>query len=145
MTATNHVVTGAVVVALIDKPLIAIPVAFLTHFALDALPHFGAKERDMRFLVVLATDMGFAASILLAMAILGLPNWPWLVAGGIACASPDLMWLYYLIYELKGQKKKLIPIAKFHAKIQWSETKLGIIIELVWFFLMSATLFRLTI
>jgi hypothetical protein len=145
LTATNHVVAGAVIVALIDKPLIALPLAFASHFVLDALPHFGWKERDQKFLYILAADMGFAASILISIAFLQLPQWPWLIAGGIVASSPDLMWLYYLVYELKGQKKKLGPFAAFHSKIQWGERTWGILLEIPWLFAGLIILANLTI
>ena len=41
MTTTAHALTGAAIAVVIKKPKLAIPLAFLSHFACDALPHFG--------------------------------------------------------------------------------------------------------
>lgn len=134
--------------AFIDKPLIALPLAFAAHFALDALPHFAIRTAKTNFFYFLAADMGLAASLLLSMMLLRVPNWPWLVAGGVLCASPDLMWLYYLVYELKGKKKeKLDPVAAFHAKIQKYELEniWGLLIEIGWLFAGLVALFTLTV
>lgn len=132
MTATNHTLTGALIVALIDKPLIALPLAFLSHFVLDGLPHFGWEIKRKSFFLILAADMAIAASLLLTMIILQLPNWQWLVAGGILGASPDLLWLYYLVLERMGHKKEYNLFARFASKIQWSESHIGIVYEAIW-------------
>jgi hypothetical protein len=144
MTASNHVVTGAVIAAVIDKPIIALPLAFISHFVLDALPHFGWEKRDRTFLFILAADMAIAASVLLSIMMLQLLNWPLLVAAGIIASSPDLLWLYYLVYDLKGTQKAKGPFARFASKIQWSETTWGIIMETAWFLGGVIFLFQLT-
>ena len=65
MTATNHVVTGIAIVALVPNPAISLPLAFLAHFALDALPHFGDRKHRSKSLdrlrYVLPIDMALAA------------------------------------------------------------------------------------
>ncbi len=136
MTASNHVITGVLIGAVITNP-VAIPIAFLAHFALDALPHFGLNEHtDRKFLVVLSMDAGLAAALLLVLFILQPNYWPIIVASGIACASPDLMWFPRWILELQGKKPKPMgPIARFHAKIQWAERQRwwGLLSELIWF------------
>ncbi len=40
MTATGHAVIGTVIAAQISNPLIAIPLALVSHFAADAYPHW---------------------------------------------------------------------------------------------------------
>ena len=135
MTATNHVVTGAVIGAAITNPILAIPIAFLAHFALDALPHYGDDNHtSKKFLYVLIADMSLAMAVLISIAVLGLPNWPLLVACGVACASPDLMWLPRWIDEMRGKKPPAMgAIRKFHSRIQWCERSWGIGVEAIWF------------
>jgi hypothetical protein len=68
MTATNHAITGAIIAVVIDKPVIALPLALLSHFAQDALPHFGyaghggyregLKHRSLKY-VMLADLLSF--------------------------------------------------------------------------------------
>jgi hypothetical protein len=47
MTLTNHLLTGAAIAKLLPSP-VAIPIAFASHFVLDALPHFGCKTIEER-------------------------------------------------------------------------------------------------
>ena len=148
MTATNHTLTGAVIGALIPIPILAIPVAFLSHFVLDALPHFddNSGHTNKMFLYYLAADCGFAASILLSLMILQPENWALMVACGIASASPDLMWFPMWLKEISGKKPNPMgPVRRFHSKIQWAANKRGILLEIPWFFSMMIALFALMV
>lgn len=46
MIATNHALTGAAIAVVIKQPILAIPLAFVSHFICDAIPHFGV---DLKF------------------------------------------------------------------------------------------------
>ncbi len=142
MTATNHVLTGAVVATYVHNPWIALPVALASHFALDMVPHFrypGKSANDPKFLLTLAIDAALAASILLSLLVLQPSDFILLVACGVAAASPDLMWLYYLVYK-KGKGEAKWPfIVRFHAKIQ-RERYRYFAIEAVWFVVMGGLL-----
>ena len=46
--------------------------------------------------------------------------------------SPDLAWYVYGKSGKQGNPEQYNLLNKFHYKIQWSETKLGIIPELFW-------------
>lgn len=135
MTATNHVITGVVIGAVAANPVIALPIAVLSHFVLDALPHFGGFVHTSRaFLYSLSADMAAAAGTLLVIILLRPTHWPVLVMAGIAAASPDLMWFPRWLNELRGKANKpMDQIARFHSAIQRSETKKGILVEIVWF------------
>jgi uncharacterized membrane protein YeaQ/YmgE (transglycosylase-associated protein family) len=137
MTASNHVVTGALVVSVVPNPIIGIIAAFFMHFVLDSLPHYGgAHHVSRRFKTILFFDAFVAACVLLAIVLAQPPDWILLAIGGIACASPDLMWLPYWIRELRGQPMqwdKMPSYAKFHSKIQWGERSWGMWIELPYF------------
>ncbi|MDQ5972291.1 MAG: hypothetical protein QG553_450 [Patescibacteria group bacterium] len=121
MTATNHVVFGALVATVVQNPVIAIPVALASHYALDALPHFDYPVKghhSLRFFIWLAIDCGIAASILASILLLQPANAGLMIACGIAAASPDLMWLYYTIYK-HGEDKDNWPLfVKWHAAVQ---------------------------
>ena len=47
MLITNHVLSGAVVGALTRDPVKSFARGFLSHFVLDALPHFGLDEEHL--------------------------------------------------------------------------------------------------
>ncbi len=142
--ASNHVMTGAVIGSVVVNPVLALPVAVMAHFALDALPHHGIDDhKSTKFLYVLSIDAGLAAAVLISVIILQPQNWLLIVLCGIACASPDLMWLPRWVNELRGKPAKPFGrIARFHAWVQWAEreTWWGLVAEFVWFCLMFVML-----
>ncbi|MBA2279108.1 hypothetical protein H0V99_01540 [Candidatus Saccharibacteria bacterium] len=141
MTATNHGLMGAVIAITLQKyPPLAITVSLLSHFLLDAFPHFGDGKMSLhsrRFYGILFTDMTLAVVSTLAVA------WFWfeialLVVGcAFLAASPDLMWLYY---EYLKPKLKLGRLARFHSRIQWSQSPPGLMVEFIWFIVLFPTL-----
>src|SRR5579862_4850839 len=104
MTATNHVLTGLLIVSVVHNPVIALPLAFLSHFLVDALPHYGdvlMGLNSFKFKLILGADMYIALMILGLVFILHPANmWP-LIIGGSLAASPDLMWLPNFIAAIK--------------------------------------------
>ncbi|KKR05412.1 MAG: hypothetical protein UT33_C0011G0123 [Candidatus Peregrinibacteria bacterium GW2011_GWC2_39_14] len=46
MLGTVHMLTGAVIGKVVEKPELIIPIAFLSHFVLDAIPHYDFKIKD---------------------------------------------------------------------------------------------------
>lgn len=138
MTATNHVITGIVLATAIRQPAIALPLAFVSHFVLDAIPHFGNHKlthgKVQNFSIFLAVDMAIAASLLLVTFFLAPQGWQAMVAAGVLAASPDLMWVPEYISMLRSKPEpKKNWIKNFHSRIQ-CESPSGAIIELVWFF-----------
>jgi hypothetical protein len=120
-----------------------VPLAFLSHFAIDAIPHFGLDDRELfgrRFNIILIADFLFAISLMAVLAIL-FPAHIWLVwVCMIAAASPDLMWAYHKLYVVHLNKRKinLGHIGRFHKKIQWSQTLPGAYVEALWFLLIGS-------
>lgn len=135
MTATNHVLTGVLIASVVPNPVVGLPLALLSHFLLDALPHFGMDSHKTKsFLLYLAIDSGLAASILISVLFLDVNSELYLITGGILAASPDLMWLQPFLTELRGKKTKLKGfVRRFHSNIQWAETSRGWPVEIVWF------------
>jgi hypothetical protein len=134
MTATNHVATGALIATVIKQPYLALPLAFLSHFVLDMIPHFGIGKGHINktFATYLTIDMSCASAVLLAVLIIHPANWLLIMVCAVLAASPDLLWLYYLIFEFQGKPKAFGPVAKLLADIQWSETISGLLVELAW-------------
>jgi hypothetical protein len=58
----------------------------------------------------------------------------------VAGASPDIMWAYHRLYvdHLKKRPRNLGLIARFHSKIQWSQTLPGAYVEALWFLLLGS-------
>ncbi len=135
MTASNHVVTGALIAASVPNPVLGLTLALLSHLALDVLPHFGVNPTNTKvFVPILITDCGLAATVLLSILWLQPPQVWIILAGGVLAASPDLTSLTYFLQIMQGQPiKPWNKLKRFLSWIQWSETVPGIAIELVWF------------
>ena len=139
MNTLNHLATGTIIALLIDKPLIAVPLAFLSHFALDAVPHFGfnagsesgyAEALEHKWLSTPPLVLDIFGTGILVWLIRGQP---WYVfAAAVAAIVPDLKWPYrYFKFERKGIKPpKPDAITQFHLKIQWAERPWGLVIEI---------------
>ena len=137
MTGTNHFLTGAAIGLSVTQPVIALPLAFLSHFVLDALPHFGVaydenlKSRPKIFSRVTWVDAPIGAGLLLLAAL----TQPWLVPVCMVLAlSPDFVWIYkFLVLEQSGKLPPTPkgPISQFHKDIQRYERSWGIYVEIV--------------
>lgn len=134
MTATNHVIAGALIATAVHNPWAALPLAFLSHFVMDMLPHFGLGPKVVlgspRYLWILFTDLAIAAVILIALLFNGEFL---LVACAVAAASPDAIWGYYFYYEFVVKEPKIKNrFAEFLIKIQWAEFPGGMLVEIPW-------------
>lgn len=131
---TNHMTTGAVIAFAIKQPAFALPLAFLSHFLLDALPHYGVKGEEHTFSrlthAVIVTDIIIAMGFLLWLATSGY----YLAAlAAVAAASPDAAWGYRVLQmHLYGRMKPQNMLTKFHAWIQWGERPWGLAVEAVY-------------
>jgi hypothetical protein len=137
MTATNHALTGAVIGAAIGLPWVALPAAFLSHYVLDALPHFGASENYIttaRFKQMLAVDALLCVIFVAVLAFTSQEHWPLLAACAFLGTSPDLFWINKYRYALQGRIQQWKPNlhSRFAARIQWFEKPIGSVIELAW-------------
>lgn len=146
MTATNHALTGVAIAVAVRHPAIALPLALLSHFGLDALPHWDYSLKFSLKKYVMLADVGFALLLtLFAAFIITAPVATWVVfASAILGMLPDAMWLPHI---LKGRPiphdgdLPLYVARRFHRWIQWSETKQGIYIEMMWFSFIFAYIF----
>ncbi|HPR09796.1 hypothetical protein KDA06_04610 [Candidatus Saccharibacteria bacterium] len=141
MTATNHALTGAVIGLTIGNPLIAIPLAFVSHFVLDTIPHFGFKgtrtdeqllgQRWFKWLLV--TEALLCFMIVLTLWLQQPHQWLVGAVSAFVATSPDL---YSIPRFLKVNKWRQAPVKwnafrRFHDVIQ-TETMWGAAVEAVW-------------
>lgn len=132
MTATNHALSGSLIGALLPLPL-AVPVAFASHFVLDAMPHYGIAHRKRNssptYKLIVFSDTFIALSIALSAALLH--KWK-MEAFGWWAYSPDALWVIY--YFKHGRNLHLKPrnrFMRFHIGIQKYERPWGIAIDLL--------------
>lgn len=136
MTATNHALAGATIGLFIAQPIVALPLAFASHFMLDAVPHFGLddygghKKNRKLFHKILYFDALFLSIILLSLLIMNAPLIVFICV--FLAGSPDFVWAYRYLLKEKGGKlgsPKMSLFSKFHSKIQKSQTIRGLYIE----------------
>lgn len=137
MRAVSHTVTGAVIAVALPSPWLALPLAAVSHFILDAMPHYGSDKittESRAFTYILAADTAMAAAFLLFLAVLQPSNWMLAAICGVIAASPDLMWLPKYISALRGREapKEVNALESFHSRIQWYERPPGLIVEALW-------------
>lgn len=155
MTGINHGMTGAVIALTVKNPIVAVPLAFFSHFSQDIIPHWnygvnrGINKNPTfftkRFNYTLAADFLTSVVLMIVLAIL-FPAHKWIIwACMIAAASPDLMWAYYRLYKQHIQKQQLHldPLASLHNRIQWSQTAKGGLVEIAWFLVMGLIILSL--
>lgn len=142
MIATNHALTGAVIVLAVKQPALALPLAFLSHFILDAIPHFGIHEDQpikrnghWLFRSVVIVDVALVIAALAAVPLLfggTISGW-WILLGMLAALSPDSVWIYRFLNEVRTKiAKPHGRFARFHQWIQWSEKPWGLSVEFAW-------------
>ena len=147
--------TGAVLAISIKNPVIAVPVSFISHYLQDLVPHWNygvSREASKkgsfftaRFNLSLLTDFSLSLVLMVVLALL-FPAHKWLIwACMVAAAVPDLVWAYYRLYRehIKKQKPFYDPFTNLHAKMQWSHTTAGALVEVAWFVAMGALILNL--
>lgn len=153
MTATNHMLAGAVVAVGVQNPFLIVPLAVASHFLLDVLPHFGIRTVDaavpdkhplFRYIVIIDIALAITLLTLLPSILKGAVSW-WVLWIGMGCAFlPDFIWVYRFAYEAIHKKQhtegRFAKVHRFHAKIQWGERPWGFIIEIAWFGAMGVLL-----
>lgn len=129
MTVTNHALTGAIIALLVPQPALAIVLAVVSHFVLDAVPHFGGVswyEKWGKPMMCLALADATFLCMSLAWLWVVFPAQYWLVvACAIAATVPDWLWgLYYLNIGAKSM------YFRFHLAIQRWERPWGAYVEI---------------
>lgn len=142
MTATNHALTGAIIALAVKEPTLVVPLALLSHFILDVIPHFGIHEEDVNkrnthwlFRTVVSIDAVLVLSLLIAVPLLAngnLSGWV-ILLGMLSALLPDSVWIYRfgrtMLTKIEHPYSKL---SSFHQRIQWFEKPWGLPVEFVW-------------
>ena len=146
MTGLNHALTGALVAAAIDEPAIALPAALLSHFVIDMIPHWDYRLPEVLKPLAVMMDFTLSLSLLLILAVTVDASPRMIIAGGILGILPDAMWLPGIVVGKevpKSGKSVLHRVRRIHSKLQWSETRSGLIVEIIWLPLMIILLYNL--
>ena len=91
MLLTNHVLSGALIGALVRRPAAAFAVGVASHFVLDAIPHWGDWGSQRRFLRVAVPDGLTSLATMGLLAAVSPPERRAAVVAGMAgAAMPDI-------------------------------------------------------
>jgi hypothetical protein len=132
MTGLNHAATGIAIALIVKKPEFALPLAFLSHFILDSIPHsivsLGKKNVFKLYIIGEALAMVVLTTICMVIFVD-----QWLLIGMCALLAflPDMFWPFFYNGMLRD-KPFFKNFFAFHQGIQWSETGRGWIVEVLY-------------
>lgn len=124
MTATAHAMVSAAIASSVQDPTLALPLAFVSHFVMDAVPHwdFGTNWRTRTksktgAIAILDTILGFSLAYFL---FAGKAEGWLLVAAMVTGNLPDWMEAPYYIFFAKADKKQPGREASFWEKLTFN-------------------------
>ena len=145
MTGFNHAATGALITVLVN-PVLAVPLAFASHFVLDAIPHFGwefnddvfKRNRTKTFRAAVALETILVSTALIFLPIILRPTVDWWITLLVMLSAlfMDLVWVYRGIREEITKKvKPRNKIMNIHLNVSHHHPHfpLGTIFELLYF------------
>lgn len=136
MRAINHALTGAVIGIASGNAWLAVPVALASHFALDAIPHYGDGHTEPdgpSFTYTLIIDGLVCIVLVIVLASWQPMHWQLAAVCAFLATSPDLMWIGRYRNARRGLKPpKFNPLMRFHSQIQWFQRPVGAVVEMAW-------------
>jgi len=139
MRAINHALTGAAIGLQVTEPVAAVPLAFISHYVCDIIPHYGRglpEEEELNsalFRVLLAMDISLCVLLVLILGLWRPHHWLLAAVCAFVAASPDLFSLNRYLQARRHKPIKQNWYTKFASDIQWFERPIGAVVEVVWF------------
>jgi hypothetical protein len=146
MLELPHAIVGATIATKVSNPFLSLPLAFLSHFLLDILPHWNphiftemqaSGKISKKSVVIIFLD---ALMALLFGLFLAFRFWPKIdrvtiiLLGSFLAVAPDLIEAPY--FFLRAKNEFLLKLIKFQNKVQWKTRPLvGIISQIAVLFL----------
>lgn len=127
MLATPHLLSGAAIAVVVPNPVISLPLAFVSHFVLDKIPHW--QETLAPYEPNNKTWVRMPIDFLLG---LGLLWWTTKTAGGdgiiwlgaLVAFAPDIDSIFYMRSLRKVLHQPLLKSwFSFHEGLQWETDK----------------------
>lgn len=142
MTAPNHALTGAAIGLVFGDPLLAVPLAVVSHFVCDAIPHYDppgptpeAHIGSRQFIWVQLVGGAIGCAVIVGGLALGHPaHWKLAAWCAFAAASPDLLSVQRFI-SVKQRGKDIWQrnwFWRFHHRLQWKTGPRLWMVEAVW-------------
>jgi hypothetical protein len=144
VTATNHALTGAIIGLTVGNPVLAVILAFVSHFVLDAIPHyrpigsFATNEEVMvskKFIPLLLIDTSLCVLLVLILYVAHSDGWFMAAICAFVATTPDMEWAldYWNVKRGKPIREHRDWLARFHHFVQWYQEPIGIVVEVAWF------------
>lgn len=149
MTGFNHASSGAIIGLAVTNPIVALPLVFGLHLALDSLPHYGEKNdiesvNERRWLIVTLSDGVLTLGFLGFLAFTG--QW-WLLVVSLVAISPDTPFIIEVIadriFGIETNLQNRGSFTKFHSRIQTLERPWGWALEIIYAAIFATTLLSL--
>jgi hypothetical protein len=150
VTAPNHALTGALIGLTVSNPALALPLAFLSHFVLDALPHYDPPKtsnadlfRTRRFVLeFIVMGAGLCFALVLLLAVVRPAHWILAAVCAFVATVPDLLWLPRFLSARRTGKDTIPQQAffQFHDRIQRHTSPRLLWFEIVWSIVSGAIL-----
>lgn len=130
MLELPHTIVGATIASKISNPAISLPLAFLSGFLVDLLPHWNPHlytemSRDgkvsRRSTLICLLDSSLALTLGLFFAFRFWPDYPRVIIILMGCflaVLPDLIEAPYFFLGIKN--KLLLRFIQFQRKLQWN-------------------------
>jgi hypothetical protein len=129
MIGFNHALAGVIIGVTVPAPFVPV-VALASHFAMDALPHFGRSETFKPYTGAFKALLVIDGVICLAVLAGGLWLFPshaiGILLGTFFARLPDFLWL------LEGRVQWMKRYFHLAHVIQWGEVSWGWMLELVY-------------
>lgn len=122
----------------VGEPLLAIPAAIVSHFVMDAIPHWTPETppdkrlRSNAFRNYLIAEAFLCFMVVLTLAVIQPENWLLAAVCAFAAAAPDFMWVPRYVKTLKGQKWQSNRFTQWALDIQWFTKPIGAWVEIAW-------------
>ena len=133
MFLTNHALTGTLIGLEIEQPVVIAPAAFVSHFVMDSIPHFGYQPwggfQNKKWLIMGSIDSALAALLTVGACILWPDRTARILLGSFSAMLPDLFYVPEIFFNVRLDK----GLRRFHHWIQiGKETPAGALVEAVW-------------
>jgi hypothetical protein len=142
MILTNHALTGVLLGLAMPSPWLTAPVALASHFALDAVPHFGHREHHLnsrRWLITGIVDGAFTLAVFIAALVVWPRQWLQIAVGFGFAILPDL----FYVPEAFVKRSLTGGWGRFHSFVQWGENPTGWLVDAAWMVLVASWLYAL--
>lgn len=120
MLSTPHLLVGAAIVKAIPNPFISLPLAFLSHFALDTIPHWDGSPKapfSKKTTIWVIIDYIFGLSLVYLFSV-GLQNQYLIWFGAVLATSPDFIMGIYRHFAFFSRYDFIRIPNEFHISIQ---------------------------